>query len=87
MVRRAMDLLDDLEWHGLYFQSTDRNELKQHLSTGSRRVYAGFDPTADSLTVGNLVAILMLRRFQLAGHHPVALIGGGLWLSLARRTS
>ena len=52
------------------------DELVEHLATGSRTVYCGFDPTADSLHIGSLVPLLALRRFQLAGHKPVALVGG-----------
>jgi tyrosyl-tRNA synthetase len=72
-----MDLLEDLKWRGLSYQCTNPEELAKHLATGSRQVYGGFDPTADSLTIGNLVPLLLLRRFQLAGHRPVALVGGG----------
>jgi tyrosyl-tRNA synthetase len=70
------------EWtaHGLVHQVTDAARLSEHLRSGSRRVYAGFDPTAESLTVGNLVPILMLRRFQLAGHAPVVVMGGATGL-------
>ncbi len=72
-----MDLLEDLKWRGLFYQCTNPEELAKHLAGGSRQVYGGFDPTADSLTIGNLVPLLLLRRFQLAGHRPVALVGGG----------
>jgi tyrosyl-tRNA synthetase len=72
-----MDLLEDLKWRGLSYQCTNPEELAKHLASGSRQVYGGFDPTADSLTIGNLVPLLLLRRFQLAGHRPVALVGGG----------
>ena len=71
-----MDLLADLEFRGQLYQQTDAAGLKQHLST-PRKVYAGFDPTKDSLTIGNLVQILLLRRFQQAGHTPVVVMGGG----------
>jgi len=71
-----MDLLDDLEFRGQLYQQTDAEGLKKHLAT-PRKVYAGFDPTKDSLTIGNLVQILLLRRFQAAGHTPVVVIGGG----------
>jgi tyrosyl-tRNA synthetase len=74
------DLLADLESRGLLYQVTDREGFASHLKTGQRSVYGGFDPTADSLTVGNLVPLLLLRRFQLAGHRPVALVGGGTGL-------
>jgi tyrosyl-tRNA synthetase len=74
-----MDLLEDLTWRGLLYQSTDPAALKLHLQA-PRRVYAGFDPTKDSLGIGNLVQILMLRRFQLAGHAPTVIMGGGTGL-------
>ncbi|HVJ15526.1 MAG TPA: tyrosine--tRNA ligase [Polyangiaceae bacterium] len=72
-----MSILDDLNWRGLFYQSTDLEQLKQHLASGSRTLYAGFDPTADSLTIGHLMPMLMLRRFQLAGHKPIVVMGGG----------
>jgi len=72
-------LLDDLAWRGLVHDSTDLAQLRQHLAK-PRRVYAGFDPSRDSLTIGNLVPILLLRRFQLAGHTPVVIMGGGTGL-------
>jgi tyrosyl-tRNA synthetase len=75
-----MIILSDLKERGLLHQVTDIEGLGPHLATGSRSVYAGFDPTRDSLTVGNLVQILLLRRFQLAGHRPVVLLGGGTGL-------
>src|SRR5688500_18310963 len=71
-----MDLLADLEFRGQLYQQTDAAGLKEHLAV-PRRVYAGFDPTKDSLTIGNLVPILYLRRFQQAGHTPVVVMGGG----------
>jgi len=71
-----MDLLADLEFRGQLYQQTDAEGLRQHL-TSPRKVYAGFDPTKDSLTIGNLVQILLLRRFQAAGHTPVVVMGGG----------
>jgi tyrosyl-tRNA synthetase len=70
------DVLAELEWRGLLAQTTDRDALAQHLAAGPVTVYAGFDPTADSLHVGSLVPLLALRRFQLAGHRPIALAGG-----------
>ena len=70
------DLIDDFTARGLIHQSTDAAALQTWLSTPGRRVYAGFDPTADSLHVGHLVAIMLLRRVAAAGHEPIALIGG-----------
>jgi tyrosyl-tRNA synthetase len=71
-------LLDDLEWRGLIAHSTDRDALRDALSpeAGGVRYYVGFDPTAPSLHMGNLVQILTARRLQLAGHTPYALVGG-----------
>jgi tyrosyl-tRNA synthetase len=70
------DIHADLAWRGLIHQSTDPSHLGSWLNTGHRTVYAGFDPTADSLHVGHMMALMVLRRFQLAGHRPVALVGG-----------
>ena len=70
------DILPDLEWRGLVADVTDRDGLSRRLATGPITLYCGFDPTADSLHVGNLVPLFLLRRFQLAGHHPIALAGG-----------
>ncbi|RNL63701.1 tyrosine--tRNA ligase [Nocardioides marmoriginsengisoli] len=69
-------LLDDLEWRGLIAHSTDREALRDALTQGSVRFYVGFDPTAPSLHMGNLVQILTARRLQQAGHTPFALVGG-----------
>ncbi|MFL6060977.1 MAG: tyrosine--tRNA ligase [Marmoricola sp.] len=69
-------LLDDLEWRGLIAHSTDRDALREALTSGSVRFYVGFDPTAPSLHMGNLVQILTARRLQQAGHTPYALVGG-----------
>jgi tyrosyl-tRNA synthetase len=70
-----MSILDELDWRGLIADCTDRAELSK-ASTGPLTLYCGFDPTADSLHVGNLVPLIGLRRFQLLGHHPIALAGG-----------
>jgi tyrosyl-tRNA synthetase len=70
------NLLDDLEWRGLLAHTTDRDALREALSEGSVRFYVGFDPTAPSLHMGNLVQILTARRLQVAGHTPYALVGG-----------
>ena len=74
------DLFDDLAYRGLIHQETDRDGLRRHAAEGPRLVYAGFDPTASSLTIGNLVQVLLLRRFQDAGHRPVVVMGGGTGL-------
>ncbi len=71
-----MDLITDLEARGLIHDSTDRAALAARLAEGPIGVYVGFDPTADSLHAGNLLGQVTLRRFQLAGHHPVVLAGG-----------
>ncbi|WP_429139437.1 tyrosine--tRNA ligase [Aeromonas allosaccharophila] len=72
-------LLDELTERGLVAQNSDPAALASHLAT-PRTVYCGFDPTAGSLHIGHLVPLLMLRRFQLAGHTPVALVGGATGL-------
>jgi tyrosyl-tRNA synthetase len=71
-----MPLLDDLQWRGLIADCTDRDGLAARLSRGPATLYCGFDPTGDSLHVGHLMGQLTLRRFQLAGHHPLPLAGG-----------
>ena len=72
-------LLEDLEWRGLIAQSTDRKELEAALAKPIS-LYLGVDPTAPSMHLGNLVVFLVLRRFQLAGHRPIALVGGATGL-------
>jgi len=74
------DLWKDLKWRGLVADCTKPHELHQHLLEGPRAAYVGFDPTADSLHVGSLLPLLVLRRFQRAGHRPIVLIGGGTGL-------
>jgi len=69
-------LIEDLNQRGLLQQASAEEELVEHLGTASRTVYCGFDPTADSLHIGSLVPLLALKRFQLAGHRPIALAGG-----------
>src|SRR5439155_23826144 len=69
-------LLDDLEARGLVHTSTDRDALAARLAAGSLTLYCGFDPSADSLHIGNLVGLVTLRRFQRHRHHPIALAGG-----------
>jgi tyrosyl-tRNA synthetase len=72
-------LLHDLQARGLIAQMTGDQQLFEHLNS-PRTLYCGFDPTADSLHIGSLVPLLMLRRFQLAGHKPIALVGGATGL-------
>jgi tyrosyl-tRNA synthetase len=74
------DLFDDLGFRGLIHQETDPEGVRRHCAEAKRRVYAGFDPTANSLTIGHLVPMLLLRRFQDAGHTPVVVMGGGTGL-------
>lgn len=70
------DLLAELSWRGLIHQCTDQSGLAELLASGPQTVYIGFDPTASSLHVGSMMQLMMLRRFQKAGHRPVALVGG-----------
>lgn len=72
--------LSDLKARGLINQVSAEDEFTRHLQSGSRTLYCGFDPTADSLHIGSLVPLLTLRRFQLAGHKPIALVGGATGL-------
>lgn len=73
-------LLDELNARGLVAQTTDASRLRSHLTGTMRTLYCGFDPTADSLHIGNLVPLLTLRRFQCAGHRPILLLGGATGL-------
>lgn len=70
------DILDELQWRGLIAQHTDIDALREHLAAGPVTFYCGFDPTAASLHHGHLVQILLMRHLQLAGHRPLALVGG-----------
>ena len=69
-------ILEELEWRGLVSDCTDKAGLAGQLAAGPVTLYCGFDPTADSLHVGSLVPLLALRRFQDAGHCPIAVAGG-----------
>ncbi|WP_078379382.1 tyrosine--tRNA ligase [Sutcliffiella halmapala] len=75
-----MNLLEDLKFRGLINQVTDEEGLEKLLSEEKVKLYSGFDPTGDSLHIGHLLPILTLRRFQQAGHHPIALVGGATGL-------
>ncbi|MFF2527048.1 tyrosine--tRNA ligase [Streptomyces liangshanensis] len=70
------DIVDELQWRGLFAQSTDEDALRKALADGPVTFYCGFDPTAASLHVGHLVQVLTVRRLQRAGHRPLALVGG-----------
>lgn len=74
------ELIADLQARGLVAQMTSEDALLSHLSSGARTLYCGFDPTADSLHIGSLVPLLTLKRFQMAGHKPLALVGGATGL-------
>ncbi|WP_106398610.1 tyrosine--tRNA ligase [Actinocorallia populi] len=74
------DIVDELQWRGLLAQTTDEETLRAALSAGPVTYYCGFDPTAPSLHVGNLVQLLTMRRIQDAGHRPLALVGGATGL-------
>ncbi|MEU6744209.1 tyrosine--tRNA ligase [Streptosporangium sandarakinum] len=74
------DILDELEWRDVVAQTTDADALRRALAEGPITVYAGFDPTAPSLHAGNLATLLILTRFQRAGHRPIGLVGGATGL-------
>ena len=78
--RARVAVLDDLAWRGLVATSTDLDALRAEAAAGPITLYCGFDPTAPSMHMGNLVQILTVRRFQLAGHRPLALVGGATGL-------
>lgn len=75
-----MSIYDDLRWRNLIFQESDPEGIPQLLATPGQTLYCGFDPTASSLHIGSLLPLLNLRRFQLAGHKPIALVGGATGL-------
>jgi tyrosyl-tRNA synthetase len=72
----TLDIYSDLKWRGLIQQTTDDASLPAWLAAEPRTIYVGFDPTADSLHVGSLMGLIVLRRFQRAGHRPIVLVGG-----------
>ncbi len=74
------DIIDELTWRGLIAVSTDLDDLRKAVSAGQVTLYGGFDPTAPSLHIGNLVLLLTMRRLQLAGHRPIGLVGGATGL-------
>ena len=77
---KCQDIISELEERELIAQLAGEDKLREHLAEDSRSVYCGFDPTAESLHIGSVVPLLALRRFQLAGHKPIALIGGATGL-------
>jgi len=79
-MRMTLALFNDLRARELIFQVAGEEQLPAHLESAQRTLYCGFDPTADSLHIGSLVPLLTLRRFQLAGHRPIALVGGATGL-------
>jgi len=80
VTKPAFDFLAELQWRGLLYQRTAEAELDEHLAAAPRVAYCGFDPTAPSLTHGNLVPLMLLAHWQRAGHRPLALMGGGTGL-------
>src|SRR5258705_4425547 len=75
-----MSFLEELKWRGLLHQTTAGDELTRHLAQAGRVAYCGFDPTSDSLTIGNFIQIKLLMHWQQSGHRPIALVGGGTGL-------
>jgi len=75
-----VNVFDELSWRGLMHQTSGEEALREHLATPGRVMYCGFDPTAESLHIGNMVPLLALMRFARAGHKPMALLGGGTGL-------
>ena len=82
-----MGLFQDLKSRGLVFQTTGDDTFEAWLDEKPRTLYCGFDPTADSLHIGSLVPLLTLKRFQLAGHSPIALVGGGSILPFINKSN
>ena len=72
-----MTVFDELKARGLLAQLTDEEEIKELINNGKATFYIGFDPTADSLHVGHFMALCLMKRLQMAGNRPIALIGGG----------
>jgi tyrosyl-tRNA synthetase len=80
MTALMTSFVEELRWRGLLHQTTAGDELTRHLSTPGRVAYCGFDPTSDSLTIGNFIQIKLLMHWQASGHKPIALMGGGTGL-------
>ena len=72
-----MQIYDELKARGLLAQLTDEEDIKERINAGKAVFYIGFDPTADSLHVGHFMAMLLMKRLQMAGNRPIALMGGG----------
>ena len=72
-----MNIIDELKWRGAINQQTDETGLYNLVKNKSIALYCGVDPTGDSMHIGHLIPFMILKRFQLAGHHPYMLIGGG----------
>ena len=72
-----MNIIDELKWRGAVNQQTDEEGLYKLVGEKSISLYCGIDPTGDSMHIGHLIPFMILKRFQLAGHHPVIVIGGG----------
>ena len=79
-ITMSSDVLAELRERGLIFQVAGEDAIEQWLAAEPRTLYCGFDPTADSLHIGSLVPLLVLRRFQSSGHRPIALVGGATGL-------
>ena len=73
----TMTVYDELVARGLVAQVTDEDELKELINTGKAKFYIGFDATADSLHVGHFMTLCLMKRLQMAGNKPIALVGGG----------
>ncbi len=76
MTSSSLNIYDELTWRGLVHQATDEQHLAHWLAEAARAIYVGIDPTADSLHIGHFLPLMTLRRFQRAGHRPIALVGG-----------
>ena len=74
-----MTVWDELKARGLIAQVTDEEEIKEMVNNGKATFYIGFDPTADSLHVGHFMALCLMKRLQMAGNKPIALLGGGMY--------
>ena len=80
MSESVTDIIVNLQDRDLLVQLAGGEDVREHLISGLRTIYCGFDPSAESLHVGSMVPLLVLRRFQMAGHQPIALIGGATGL-------